>query len=58
MLVRGNDEVQSTFETAGLLSRLPFDGARELLRPPTYSPPARAQLVVSRPVQAWIGSDR
>jgi anti-anti-sigma factor len=58
MLVRGNDEVQGTFETAGLLSRLPFDGVRELLRPPTCSKPARAQLVVSRPVQAWIGSDR
>jgi anti-anti-sigma factor len=58
MLIRGNDEVQRTFETAGLLSRLPFDGARELLRPPTRRKPARAQLVVSRPVQAWIGSDR
>jgi anti-sigma B factor antagonist len=58
MLIRGNDEVQRTFETAGLLSRLPFDGARELLRPPPHLKPARAQLVVSRPVQAWIGSDR
>jgi len=57
LLVRGSDEVQSTFETYGLLSRLPFDDDREL-RTPAYGDPPRAHIVVSRPVHEWAGGGR
>jgi anti-sigma B factor antagonist len=56
LLVRGNDEVQSTFEVSGLVSRLPFDDHGG----PQREPPASARvesvgthIVVSRPVHAW-----
>ena len=57
MLVRGSDEVQSTFEMSGLLSRLPFDDDREQT-PPTHGEPARVNIVVSRPVHEWAGGGR
>jgi anti-sigma B factor antagonist len=57
MLVRGSDEVQSTFEMSGLLSRLPFDDDREP-NPPTHGEPARVHIVVSRPVHEWAGGGR
>ena len=57
MLVRGSDEVQSTFEMSGLLSRLPFDGCRET-RSAAHGDRARAHIVVSRPVHKWAGGVR
>jgi len=51
-LLRGSDQVQNTFETAGLISRLPFDDDRE----PgwrLYNAPQPARVVVSRPVGDW-----
>jgi anti-anti-sigma factor len=57
MLVRGSDEVQSTFEVSGLLSRLPFEDHREP-RPFVRREPARAQIVVSRPVHEWTRGGR
>jgi anti-sigma B factor antagonist len=51
-LVRGPDAVQRTFETSGLVSRLPFANDDEL-RSPWYGQSRDAQLVVSRPVQEW-----
>jgi anti-sigma B factor antagonist len=56
-LIRGSDEVQSTFEMSGLLSRLPFDGHREP-RPAPHDELARAHIVVSRPVHEWAGGGR
>jgi anti-sigma B factor antagonist len=55
LLVRGNDEVQSTFEVSGLLSRLPFDEAGTPREPPPSMPvePAGTHIVVSQPVRAW-----
>jgi anti-sigma B factor antagonist len=52
-LVRGPDAVQKTFETSGLVSRLPFAHQDEL-RSPWPSRIAGASLVVSRPVQEWL----
>lgn len=52
-LVRGPAAVQKTFETSGLVSRLPFADQQEL-RSPWLSQFAGASLVVSRPVQAWL----
>jgi anti-sigma B factor antagonist len=51
-LLRGTAEVQSTFETAGLLSRLPFaeDGARRTVE---YRRPSTIHVVVSQPVRDW-----
>jgi anti-anti-sigma factor len=57
LLVRGSDEVQSTFEMSGLLSRLPFDGYREPRSAPRREL-VRARIVVSRPVHAWVGGGR
>jgi anti-anti-sigma factor len=57
LLVRGSDEVQSTFEMSGLLSRLPFDDDREQ-NPPTHGELARVHIVVSRPVHEWSGGGR
>jgi anti-sigma B factor antagonist len=57
VLVRGSDEVQSTFEMSGLLSRLPFDDDREQI-PPTNGESARVNIVVSRPVHEWAGGGR
>ena len=57
LLVRGNDEVQSTFEVSGLLSRLPFEDHREP-RPLVQREPARAHIVVSRPVHEWTRGGR
>jgi anti-anti-sigma factor len=54
MLVLG-DEVRSTFETAGLLSRLPFDEERKPL-PPVQAAQPRIEVVVSWPVREWRGS--
>lgn len=51
-LVRGPDAVQKTFETTGLVSRLPFANDDEL-RSPWHGQSPSAQLVVSRPVQEW-----
>ncbi len=51
-LLRGSDHVQQTFETAGLVSRLPFDDDREL-RFLLDSQPPRARVVMSRPVRNW-----
>jgi anti-anti-sigma factor len=51
-LLPGSDQVQRTFETAGLVSRLPFDDDRELrLQVRSQSP--RANVVLSRPVRHW-----
>jgi anti-anti-sigma factor len=51
-LVRGPDRVQKTFETTGLLSRLPFaadgDGGS-----PVHERLSKVHVVVSRPVQNW-----
>jgi anti-anti-sigma factor len=54
-LVRGPDRVQKTFETTGLLSRLPFaaDGDVGSLAQGRLS---KVNVVVSRPVQHWTGS--
>jgi len=52
-LVRGPDAVQKTFETSGLVSRLPFADHHEL-RSPWLSRIASASLVVSQPVQEWL----
>lgn len=57
MLVRASDEVQSTFEVSGLLSRLPFDDHREP-QPPARGEPAGTHIVVSRPVREWIHGGR
>jgi anti-anti-sigma factor len=57
LLVRGSDEVQSTFEVSGLLSRLPFEDHREP-RPSVQGEPARAHIVVSRPVHEWARGGR
>jgi anti-anti-sigma factor len=57
MLARGSDEVQSTFEVSGLLSRLPFDDDR-VAQPSMHDEPTRAQIVVSRPVHGWPGGGR
>lgn len=51
-LLRGSEHVQKTFETAGLVSRLPFDDDRE----PRFladDEPQRARVVVARPVRNW-----
>ena len=56
MLVRGSDEVRSTFEVSGLLSRLPF--ADRPRRPAGHDEPERAHIVVSRPVHEWPGGGR
>jgi anti-sigma B factor antagonist len=55
-LTPGPERVQTTFETTGLLSRLPFTaaGAGSLVQGPL----SRVQVVVSRPVQDWTGSTR
>ena len=58
MLVRASEEVQSTFEVAGLLSRLPFDGHREPQPSTTRVEPAGTHIVVSRPVREWIRGGR
>ena len=55
-LVRGSDVVQSTFETAGLLSRLPFEDDEREPSPPSPSEPAGVQMLVSRPVKEWAGT--
>ncbi len=57
MLVHASDEVQSTFEVSGLLSRLPFDGHREP-QPPARGEPTGTHIVVSRPVREWIHGGR
>jgi anti-sigma B factor antagonist len=51
-LVRGPDEVQRTFETSGLVSRLPFADNGEP-KSPWYRQLATAHLIVSRPIQDW-----
>ncbi len=56
-LLRGTDQVQRTFETAGLVTRLPFDDDREL-NLLLHSRPPRARVVVSRPVRNWCRSTR
>jgi anti-sigma B factor antagonist len=56
MLVRGTDEVQRTFETAGLLSRLPFEDDREPRSTPEPRNPPMVQLIMCSPVQEWPGS--
>ena len=48
----GPVQVQKTFETAGLVSRLPFHDDREL-RLQVQSRPPRARVVLSRPVRNW-----
>jgi anti-anti-sigma factor len=54
-LMRGPDRVQQTFETTGLLSRLPFmaDGDAG---PRLHDHLSKVQVVVSKPVQRWAGS--
>ncbi len=56
ILLRGNDEVQSTFEVSGLLSRLPFDDDRTL-QFRAHDQPSRARLVNSWPVRNWLAID-
>lgn len=51
-LVRGPEAVQRTFETSGLVSRLPFANGGEV-RSSWHSRLSRAHLLVSRPVQDW-----
>jgi anti-anti-sigma factor len=51
-LLPGTDQVQKTFETAGLVSRLPFRDDREL-RLDVQSRPAHARVVLARPVRHW-----
>jgi anti-sigma B factor antagonist len=57
MLAPGSDEIQSTFEVAGLLSRLPFEDDRAAKRC-TYDEPRGAQIIVSRPVHEWASGGR
>jgi anti-anti-sigma factor len=52
VLVRGTDEVQKTFETAGLLSRLPFAGIGAP-RPRAESRRSGIHVVMSTPVRDW-----
>jgi anti-sigma B factor antagonist len=58
ILLRGNDEVQSTFEVAGLLSRLPFDDHRVPSPPATHGELVGTHILVSRPVREWIRGGR
>ena len=51
-LLPGSGQVQRTFETAGLTSRLPFDSDRDLTGL-VRSDARRARLAVSRPVRKW-----
>jgi anti-sigma B factor antagonist len=51
-IVRGPAEVQRTFETSGLVSRLPFANDHEV-RSPWHGQLSRAFIVVARPVQDW-----
>jgi anti-sigma B factor antagonist len=53
-LLRGSDQVQNTFETAGLISRLPFDDDPEPGWRAQRTP--RARVVVSRPDGTGAGS--
>jgi anti-sigma B factor antagonist len=61
LLVRGNDEVHSTFEVSGLVSRLPFEDHGGTQREPPQSTlvePVGTHIVVSRPVHAWPRGNR
>jgi anti-anti-sigma factor len=49
-LVRGSDQVQKTFETSGLVSRLPFADRGDARSRWQLS---RAHLMVSQPAQQW-----
>ncbi|HVF78912.1 MAG TPA: STAS domain-containing protein [Solirubrobacteraceae bacterium] len=53
-LVPGSNQVQRTFETAGLVSRLPFDAGREL-RLEMINRPPHARVVLALPVRNWRG---
>jgi anti-anti-sigma factor len=55
-LVPGSDEIQKAFETAGLISRLPFDVDRDAGRRSRHQS-QHARLVVSRPVREWLSVD-
>ena len=55
-LVPGGNEIQNAFETAGLLSRLPFDVDRDPGRRTRHQTP-HLRLVVSRPVRKWLPAD-
>ncbi len=55
LLVHGPDRVQKTFETTGLLSRLPFAGHRDV-RFLLHSDLPSAAGGTSRPVHDWAGS--
>lgn len=56
LLVRGPDHVQKTFETTGLLSRLPFAGHDDVSALVHGDRSRGAHMVVSRPVHQWPGS--
>jgi anti-anti-sigma factor len=51
-LLPGPDHVQTTFETTGLLSRLPFVAADDA-RPMMQGHLSTVHVIVSRPVQDW-----
>jgi anti-anti-sigma factor len=51
-IVRGPDEVQRTFETSGLVSRLPFTDEAETTSP-WHGQVSRAFIFVASPVQDW-----
>jgi anti-anti-sigma factor len=53
MLLRGPDHVHQTFETTGLLSRLPFADRRERS---VLHGQSGAHVVLSRPIQKWAGA--
>jgi anti-anti-sigma factor len=55
-LLRATAQVHKTFETAGLLSRLPFDDDRTL-QFGSHDQPSRARLVNSWPVRNWLAID-
>jgi anti-anti-sigma factor len=55
-LLRGTDQVDKTFERAGLLSRLPFDDDYALKFRSHHQPP-RPRLVMSWPVRNWLAVD-
>lgn len=56
-LLAGTDHVKQTFETAGLVSRLPFDEARTLEFLSHHQPP-QTRLVMPSPVRNCLASNQ
>jgi anti-anti-sigma factor len=54
-LLRGSDHVQETFETTGLVSRLPFSDHRDA-RSVLDNQRTGARVVVAQPIRKWAGA--